>query len=648
MAVLTLPQSSTTPLSVRAKALVFEDPASQALQRKLEKIAPSDATVLVVGETGTGKEIVARHVHSLSGRRDRQFAAVNCGAFSESLVESELFGHERGAFTGALASKPGWFEVATGGTLFLDEIGDLPLTIQVKLLRVLQEGEVVRLGSRRPIPVDVRLIAATNVDLEQAVSAGRFREDLYYRLNVAKLPLSSLRERPGDILPLARHFLGVYRERLRVAVAAFAPEAERRLLEHTWPGNIRELENVVHHALLLCHGDSVTAGDLRLTSLPPRASRTEPTSAPAQALEVALTALFEAGGENLHERIERTLFRSAYLFCERNQVQTAKLLGISRNIVRARLVDSGDLAGVRSRTPTSSRRIRVGYQYFGLVTLLKARSTLDARFAEMGASVEWSWFPGGLEVVEGLSGSRVDFGVVGEGPPIFAHAARLPINYLAAEAGAPEGEAVIVHADSAIRSARDLRGKTVALNKGANVHYLLIRALEEVGLEQEDVSIVYLAPDAAERAFVRREVDAWAIWDPTLAWIQHATGARVLRDASGLATNATYYIAGSAFCDAEPALVNAFLTELDRTAAWARQNPEAAAAVMAKELHRPEGAMALALARHPGMRPLDGELVHSQQHVANTFFRTNLIPNAVSVDEATWLTRPTSSRVHAA
>jgi sigma-54-specific transcriptional regulator len=182
MPVLTLPDAAARSLTVRAKALVFHDPRSQALLQRIRQLAPSDATVLIVGETGTGKEIVARHVHQLSARAPQPFVAVNCGAFSETLVESELFGHERGAFTGATASKPGWFEAAQGGTLFLDEIGDLPPAVQVKLLRVLQEREVVRLGSRQPVPIDVRLLAATNVDLQQAVLAGRFREDLYYRL----------------------------------------------------------------------------------------------------------------------------------------------------------------------------------------------------------------------------------------------------------------------------------------------------------------------------------------------------------------------------------------------------------------------------------------------------------------------------------
>jgi len=207
---LTLPETVAGPLSVRAKALVFEDPLSRALLARIERIAPSDAPVLVTGETGTGKELVARQVHALSFRAARPFVAVNAGAFSESLAESELFGHEKGAFTGAHSAKAGWFEAAHGGTLFLDEIGDLPMPLQVKLLRVLQEQEVTRVGSRRAIPIDVRLIAATNVDLQAAIAAGQFREDLLYRLKVSSLSLPPLRDRPGDIPALAQHFLDRY------------------------------------------------------------------------------------------------------------------------------------------------------------------------------------------------------------------------------------------------------------------------------------------------------------------------------------------------------------------------------------------------------------------------------------------------------
>jgi len=369
MAILTLPQQEKPSLSVRAKALVFEDPKSRALLSRIRQVAPSSATVLVAGETGTGKEIVARHIHELSDRAGQPFVAVNCGAFSESLIESDLFGHEKGAFTGALGAKMGWFESAHKGTLFLDEIGDLPLGAQVKLLRVLQEHEVVRLGSRQSVPVDVRLIAATNVRLEEAVAAGHFREDLYYRLAVAKVTVDPLRERPGDILPLAEYFLNVYAERLGAGALRGAPvltpQAQRALLSHPWMGNIRELENAIHHALLVCQSGHIVAEDLPLLALPPRrntASGGLPTlaaiaaSAPAAAtdaremLKAALLALYgEASSPSLWEEIEQMAMCVAYEYSHHNQLQTARLLGVSRNVVRARLLQFGVLtAGTRS------------------------------------------------------------------------------------------------------------------------------------------------------------------------------------------------------------------------------------------------------------------------------------------------------------
>jgi sigma-54-specific transcriptional regulator len=354
MSVLTLPNAERLALSVRAKALVFEDPRSRALLGRIQQVAPSHATVLITGETGTGKEIVARHLHELSRRADKPFVAVNCGAFSENLAEAELFGHERGAFTGAQGSKVGWFETAHGGTLFLDEIGDLSLPLQVKLLRVLQEGEVVRIGSRQPIPIDVRLVTATNVDLQQAMAAGHFREDLFYRLNVTTLDLPPLRERPGDILPLVGHFLDVYRRRLGMDAARLNAGARARLLEHSWPGNIRELENAIHHALLVCKDGEVAAEDLGITSVALALSSERSERDFRGALEAALVELFDQNLPNLHEQIERTVMRAAYRYCHKNQLQTARLLGVSRNVVRARLIQFGEITGTL-RAPSSER-----------------------------------------------------------------------------------------------------------------------------------------------------------------------------------------------------------------------------------------------------------------------------------------------------
>jgi len=350
MSLITHPNARELTKSVRATVLVFKDPRSQELLSRIERLAPSEANTLIIGETGTGKELVARHIHQLSRRGREPFVAVNCGAFAETLVESELFGHEKGAFTGATNAKAGWFEAANGGTLFLDEIGDLPLNMQVKLLRVLQEREVVRLGSRTPIPINVRLVAATNVNLADAVVAGNFREDLFYRLHVATIRLPPLRERPGDILPLAEFFLEEHCQRLGYNRASLSPEAERKLLTHSWPGNIRELENAIHHALLVCRQQRVQPGDLHLVDMRPgQGVRHEeallPQRLPAAPpdLEAALTALFEQNIPDLYEHIEETVFRTAYRFCHGNQLQTGRLLNISRNIVRARLEKIGEL-----------------------------------------------------------------------------------------------------------------------------------------------------------------------------------------------------------------------------------------------------------------------------------------------------------------
>jgi sigma-54-specific transcriptional regulator len=327
-------QSRSLALSLRATAMVFEDPVSQRLLEQIERIAPSDATVLIIGETGTGKELVARHIHALSKRSKNTFGALNCAALSESLIESELFGHEKGSFTGALTTKDGWFETANKGSLFLDEVGDLPLSLQAKLLRVLQEQEVVKVGSRQPVPIDVRIIAATNVNLEQAVAAAHFRADLYYRFNVATIELSPLRDRPGDILPLAQHFLKIYGDRLGYGEIKLSPATELTLLNYDWPGNIRELENAIHRALLVCPGNRLRPEDFKLSGIRPTES--VPTIS-TSSLETALQKLCEQAPPKLFEIIEETVIRTAFEFCEENQVQTARLLDISRNVLRHKL-----------------------------------------------------------------------------------------------------------------------------------------------------------------------------------------------------------------------------------------------------------------------------------------------------------------------
>lgn len=348
---LILPQGEKSPLSVRAKALVFADPRSQALLDYLKRIAPSEAPVLINGETGTGKELVARFIHTASGRKGA-FVAVNCGAITETLAESELFGHEAGAFSGAIGRRAGWFEEADGGTLFLDEIGDLPLPLQVKMLRALQEQEIVRVGSRKPVKIDIRLVTATNIDLQQAVEAGNFRLDLFYRINVAQVQLLSLRERPLDIIPLVEHFRSVYSQRLKIAEPMLSEAAVGALLAYPWPGNIRELENVVHLALLVA-GDKILRPEHLKFSGGMSANTTNAERIPRLPQEVIreqLQRLFEVPGESLLFDLEDLIVRESFAHCSFNQLRTADLLGITRNAMRTLLVNHGMLKGRAKNT----------------------------------------------------------------------------------------------------------------------------------------------------------------------------------------------------------------------------------------------------------------------------------------------------------
>lgn len=358
--VLSLEGGNAQPLSVRAKALVFSDPVSAALLDYIERIAPSEAPVLIGGETGTGKELVARHIHHLSGRKG-PFLAVNCGAISDQLAESELFGHEAGSFTGAIGKREGWFEAANTGTLFLDEIGDLPLPMQVKLLRVLQEREVVRIGSRKSIPIDVRLIAATNVDLDYAVTAGHFRRDLLYRINIAHVRLPPLRERPGDVLPLAEYFLRTYSQRMGYKQPRFSPEASELMLNYAWPGNIRELENVIHFALLVSGKETIDPEHVKVTGgwgaigvrknvwsgnggdNGRKNSVSNNSDNPMDVIARQLRRLFEtAAGEDAYfDQLEGLVVNEAFSHSNNNQVHTAALLGISRNVMRTLLKRHG-------------------------------------------------------------------------------------------------------------------------------------------------------------------------------------------------------------------------------------------------------------------------------------------------------------------
>jgi sigma-54-specific transcriptional regulator len=348
---LSFPNHHEPKFAPRSKALISCDPRSARVLRQLEKLAPTEASVLIVGETGTGKELAARYLHEHSGRQG-SFVAVNCGALSEHLAEAELFGHEAGAFTGAQQARAGWFETANGGTLFLDEIGDMPLQLQVKLLRVLQERQVVRVGSRKPVPVNIRLVAATNIELESAVQAGRFRRDLYYRLNVAAVNLPPLRQRRGDILALAAQFAATYERPLGLDRVRFTAGAEQALLEYHWPGNIRELENVVHYGLIMCEGGVLEVSDLRLSGSAISTDSTvlvdesdelgEPTEEDdLGALREDLFRLLQSDRQEIYRSVERLLVTTVFEYCDRNQVRTAKRLGLSRNVVRAQLMRYG-------------------------------------------------------------------------------------------------------------------------------------------------------------------------------------------------------------------------------------------------------------------------------------------------------------------
>jgi transcriptional regulator with PAS, ATPase and Fis domain len=239
-------------------------PSMMEVFRKLQKVATTDISVLITGETGTGKELIAREIHRRSNRVNGPFVVINCGAIPENLIESELFGHVRGAFTGAIASRPGKFQAATGGTLFLDEIGELPLNLQVKLLRALQERIVFRVGDSKPEKVDIRVVAATNRVLEEEIPAGRFREDLYYRLNVVNIYLPPLRERGDDVLILAKALLSKHAEELGAHVQGFTPQALAAIKRSPWPGNIRQLENRIKKALVMCEKSLLGPEDLDL------------------------------------------------------------------------------------------------------------------------------------------------------------------------------------------------------------------------------------------------------------------------------------------------------------------------------------------------------------------------------------------------
>jgi len=306
----------------------------------LERVADSPTTVLITGESGTGKELVARALHDHSSRKDKPFIKVNCAAMPKELIESELFGYERGAFTGAVNSKPGRFELANGGTLFLDEIGEIPVEMQVKLLRALQESEFERVGGIKTIHVDVRLVAATNRDLKKLIAQGAFREDLFYRLNVVSIPLPALRERASDIPLLIEHFLKKFNGRLKKNVQGVEAEAMELLSAHPWPGNIRELENVMERAVLFCDREKLHVDDL-----PPevRGGPMASTPPPGKGTPIELSS---EGGLKEHvkvamSRLERELVGRALTQTNGNVTHAARLLKISRKGLQLKMKELG-------------------------------------------------------------------------------------------------------------------------------------------------------------------------------------------------------------------------------------------------------------------------------------------------------------------
>ncbi|MFN5081921.1 sigma-54 interaction domain-containing protein [Brevundimonas sp.] len=322
------------------RPLVSADPSMQAVIKLADQVARSEASILITGESGVGKEVMARYLHTHSRRADRPFISVNCAAIPDNLLESELFGHEKGAFTGAVARRIGKFEEADGGTLLLDEISEMDARLQAKLLRALQERVIDRVGGTRPVKVDIRVIATSNRDLARAVSEGTFREDLLYRLNVVNLSLPSLRERPGDIAVLADHFIRKYAEANGVPVRPLSSPAREALARHRWPGNVRELENAMHRAVLLATGVEIDVEAIRLPDGQPLWGLTGATSAvvgvvghAAQAAETVTRAFV---GQTVAE-MEKALILDTLKHCLGNRTHAANILGISIRTLRNKL-----------------------------------------------------------------------------------------------------------------------------------------------------------------------------------------------------------------------------------------------------------------------------------------------------------------------
>lgn len=331
-------------MALDLEGIIGDSPSLAEVYRVLEKVAPTDSTVLVTGESGTGKELIVRALHRNSRRREKPFVPVNCGAIPKELLESELFGHEKGAFTHAVRARPGRFELADGGTIFLDEIGEMDLSLQVKILRVLQEKEIERVGGTAIKKVDVRVVAATNRDLEQEVAQGRFREDLFYRLNVIPMRLPPLRERGADILLLSKHFLERFCQDKQRDSLSLSTKAEDMFMAYSWPGNVRELENFIERLSILCDGDTIEADELPRKiwsdvgeNPPPRPDFA--AMAPAGFAWPSLKDMKERGEglKDFLEQVEEKLLLEALEKSGGVKNQAAELLGIKRTTLIEKL-----------------------------------------------------------------------------------------------------------------------------------------------------------------------------------------------------------------------------------------------------------------------------------------------------------------------
>jgi two-component system, response regulator FlrC len=333
------------------RPMIAADPSMREVIALCDQVAPSDASILITGESGSGKEVMARYVHTKSRRAQKPFISVNCAAIPENLLESELFGHEKGAFTGALARRIGKFEEADGGTLLLDEISEMDARLQAKLLRAIQEREIDRVGGAKPVKVDIRILATSNRDLAQAVKDGTFREDLLYRLNVVNLRLPALRERPGDILALCEHFVKKYAAANGMPERPLSAEAKRRLTAHRWPGNVRELENAMHRAVLLASGDEIGEFAIRLPDgQPMSATSGGGESNVARSASMAAEAVQRSFVGQTVSEVEQQLILDTLQHCLGNRTHAANILGISIRTLRNKLKEYSE-AGVDVPAP---------------------------------------------------------------------------------------------------------------------------------------------------------------------------------------------------------------------------------------------------------------------------------------------------------